>query len=355
MRRPFFWKERKGWYIRLNDDSGKLKTVRLGKTRREADEEWARMQNASEKADQPDEVGVADLIGQFTESLSRQVELDQLEQTTLTRRLDYLVSFCSAIGDSLTVRELKPHHVTSWLNAADTWGATTQYHALETVKGAIQWGADQELISRNPIAKMKGKKGAPRDFLVSRPTYETLLAEVTKPKRKKTVRAFQLPLIALRHSGCRPGEVAAVRIEHVQRDTWVMSKHKNRRKKKRPRVVYLSPCLQTLTRIAAHGRSKGPLFKPASDRGWQYSDLRRRFERLRKRAKVDSKCVLYSFRHTWITDALIAGVDVATVAEMAGTSIQMIERHYGHLSQRSEHLRSAAVKMSKFQIGSKKE
>jgi len=350
MRRPFYWKERKGWFIRVPDSRGKLKTVRLGRTRSEADAEWVRMQNAAEAGDQPDEMAVVALIAQFTESLSRQVELGQLEQSTLTRRLDYLTSFCGSISESLTVRGLKPHHVSSWLNASKTWGATTQYHALEAVKGAVQWAADQELISRNPLARMKGKKGPPRDFLVSRSIYESLLAEVGRPKLKKTVRAFQQLLIALRHSGCRPGEVAAVRVEHVQNDTWVMAKHKNARKQQRPRVVYLSPCLQTLTRIAAHGRTKGPLFKPNPERGWQYSDMRRRFERLRKRRNVDKQCVLYSFRHTWITDTMIAGVDVATVAEMAGTSIQMIERHYGHLSQRSDHLKEAAVKASRFRV-----
>lgn len=38
-----------------------------------------------------------------------------------------------------------------------------------------------------------------------------------------------------------------------------------------------------------------------------------------------------SFRHTYATQQLIAGVPVAILANMMGTSVQMIERHYGHI------------------------
>jgi hypothetical protein len=44
---------------------------------------------------------------------------------------------------------------------------------------------------------------------------------------------------------------------------------------------------------------------------------------------------LYSFRHTYATFALLNdGMDVHTLAVQMGTSIQMIERHYSHLTPR---------------------
>ena len=39
----------------------------------------------------------------------------------------------------------------------------------------------------------------------------------------------------------------------------------------------------------------------------------------------------YCLRHYYATERLIAGVSVYTLAENMGTSVQMIERHYGHL------------------------
>jgi len=41
--------------------------------------------------------------------------------------------------------------------------------------------------------------------------------------------------------------------------------------------------------------------------------------------------VLYCFRHTYISMAIKSGMDVFTIARMTGTSVAMIQKHYGHL------------------------
>ena len=41
------------------------------------------------------------------------------------------------------------------------------------------------------------------------------------------------------------------------------------------------------------------------------------------------------FRRLWISEMLMAGVDVLLVARMAGTSVAMIERVYGHFRNQS--------------------
>jgi integrase len=40
----------------------------------------------------------------------------------------------------------------------------------------------------------------------------------------------------------------------------------------------------------------------------------------------------YCFRHTYATFRLSAGVDVYLLAQQMGTSVKMIEQHYGHLN-----------------------
>lgn len=47
-------------------------------------------------------------------------------------------------------------------------------------------------------------------------------------------------------------------------------------------------------------------------------------------AKVCANISIYDFRHLWISEALMADVDVMTAAKMAGTSVRMIETVYGH-------------------------
>ena len=44
--------------------------------------------------------------------------------------------------------------------------------------------------------------------------------------------------------------------------------------------------------------------------------------------------MIYSL-HLWISEMLMAGVDVLLVARMAGTSVAMIERVYGHFRNQS--------------------
>lgn len=58
---------------------------------------------------------------------------------------------------------------------------------------------------------------------------------------------------------------------------------------------------------------------------------------------VRDEITIYSFRDLWISEALMAGNDLATVARMAGTSIAMIERVYGHF--RNQHLQDAQAKV----------
>ena len=45
---------------------------------------------------------------------------------------------------------------------------------------------------------------------------------------------------------------------------------------------------------------------------------------------------IYDLRHTYATWSLAAGVDIYTLARRMGTSVQMIDRTYGHLAADAE-------------------
>ena len=44
---------------------------------------------------------------------------------------------------------------------------------------------------------------------------------------------------------------------------------------------------------------------------------------------VDSAAVFYSIRHFWLSSAVRDGLPILAVAQYAGTSVSMIEKHYG--------------------------
>ena len=50
-----------------------------------------------------------------------------------------------------------------------------------------------------------------------------------------------------------------------------------------------------------------------------------------KAANLPPTTTAYSLRHSVISDLVHEGLDLLTVAQISGTSVVMIERHYGHL------------------------
>jgi integrase len=90
-------------------------------------------------------------------------------------------------------------------------------------------------------------------------------------------------------------------------------------------------------------RSDEPIFTDPKGRPWDRHRLDLRFKQVRERAEVRADITIYSFRHLWISEALMAGIDPATVAKMAGTSIAMIEKVYGHY--RNDHFADAQKKL----------
>jgi integrase len=72
---------------------------------------------------------------------------------------------------------------------------------------------------------------------------------------------------------------------------------------------------------------------------WDTQSINAAFARIRKRASLGRHVTPYSIRHWWITSQLEKEVPAAVVAELAGTSLQMIQKHYSHLGERREYLR----------------
>ena len=62
---------------------------------------------------------------------------------------------------------------------------------------------------------------------------------------------------------------------------------------------------------------------------WGTSHHSRDFRALVQEAKLPKDTVFYSLRHYHISKALLAGMPAQVIAENCGTSVRMIEKHYG--------------------------
>jgi site-specific recombinase XerD len=52
----------------------------------------------------------------------------------------------------------------------------------------------------------------------------------------------------------------------------------------------------------------------------------------------------YAMRHSVITDLVTGGLDLMTIAQLSGTSIAMLEKHYSHL--RAAHAADALATLA---------
>lgn len=134
----------------------------------------------------------------------------------------------------------------------------------------------------------------------------------------------------------------------------VLGRHKREKTMTRKVVRQVALNEEALGIVTRHCEGKQPadhIFANGRGNPWTVRKIAERFERTRDVAKavglgtVRDEITVYDFRHLWISEALMSENDVATVARMAGTSIAMIERVYGHF--RTDHLQQAQERLDK--------
>ncbi|HGO6124569.1 TPA: tyrosine-type recombinase/integrase [Burkholderia cepacia] len=137
------------------------------------------------------------------------------------------------------------------------------------------------------------------------------------------------PLVkALLFTAARPGELAAASVKHFNRLQGTLSLSG----KTGHRVVSLSSAAirffeeQTKDKIG-----NAPIFVTAYGQAWNKDSWKKPFKEAVNIAKLPSDVVMYTLRHTAISEMISNGMDSFEVARMAGTSTAMIDKHYGHL------------------------
>ena len=147
-------------------------------------------------------------------------------------------------------------------------------------------------------------------------------------------------MLRLYHAtGARTHELVAVRAGDSQRSTRqiVLGQHKRTHtlKEPRPRQVFLNETAFGIMERRCEGLDADTYISRADREPHSNVNIAERFQTVRRRAGVRFTITICSFRHLWISEMLMAGVDVLLVARMAGTSVAMIERVYGHFRNQS--------------------
>lgn len=321
MRQPFFKKTHQSWYVELNG-----KQVNLGKDKDEAFKEYHRLM----AADTPvtSRTPVVNLLDQFLAWTK-----DNREKRTFDWYADHLQKFATHIGARLTVPDLKPIHVTRWLTSCKTSGNNTRNGAARAVNRAFNWAKKQGLIPANPVSGMERPAYEPRECYLTPEQWTAAIALVAETD------PFHDLLTFMRETGCRPAEARLVSAKHWDRaNARLVLERKNTKGKKSRRVIRLNDKAQAVVTRLALKNPEGALFLNRRKRAWTAYSVNCRYSKMKK--KLNFEWFPYILRHTWITDALLRGVDPLTVAIFVGhKDASMVMKVYNHLVQNDDFLR----------------
>lgn len=131
----------------------------------------------------------------------------------------------------------------------------------------------------------------------------------------------------------RPGAVAALNVAHFDRRFGTLTIGKD--KAGGDRRITLPP--STVAFFAERAKDKlpaAPLLARADGKRWDKDAWKGPVRDAVKAAGLPSSITAYALRHSTITDLVAKhGLPTLIVAQLSGTSVSMIEKHYGHLLQ----------------------
>jgi integrase len=169
---------------------------------------------------------------------------DEITARTYEMRALTLNRFAQAFG-TRKVSECRPIDLKRWLAVQTNWAsAYTKQRCRGDIQRALNWAVAAGLIRENPF----------HGFHLSEqptPSGRDMQPEEFQAILRSTDPSFRRFLVALKLSGARPGEVAALQWKHIDWDkaVAVLPEHKTARKTGKPRVILLAPPLLKLLKI----------------------------------------------------------------------------------------------------------
>ncbi|WPZ04230.1 tyrosine-type recombinase/integrase [Blastomonas marina] len=171
---------------------------------------------------------------------------------------------------------------------------------------------------------LKPFKGADkrRDLYLDRDERRKLIDATSDEVRPFVKGLSYLPL--------RPGALAALTARDFDKRTRTLTigkdKNGNPRQMTMPQAIADFFDAQTKSKLPA-----APIFARAGGEPWNKDAWKYPIKEAVKATGLPGAVSAYTLRHSVITDLIRARLPILTVAQLSGTSVAMIERHYGHL------------------------
>ena len=247
----------------------------------------------------------------------------------------FLNPFTGHVGTNLRVGYLKPHHVDRWVKADyATAKNNTRRNAIRAVDRCMNWAVKSGYIDANPIKGMERPPQESRETVITEEQYQQAL-QITSDNNFRDFLTF------LWETGCRAEEIVILAAKHFDGES-ITLKRKDSKGKKYNRVIYLNEQSTEIVRRLAKQHLTGPMFRNSKGDAWNKNSIKCRFRLLKRELGIPDLCAT-TFRHTWATDVLTAGMDTTTASILMGhRDPATLARNYQHLTQNREYLKAAA-------------
>ena len=214
-------------------------------------------------------------------------------------------------------------------------GITLSNAFVRALKRLYKWGASEDLVPKDPFAKLALPPCGRRERTLTR-------SELCRLYRS-TSRAFRRLLFVQLNTLARPGEIRNLTWSQIDWSNRVIvlvefKGKKRRRDNLKARAIPLPKnvlrLLRNMRRSAADPSPSGRVFVDTRGKPWKPNGVRCAMRRARKVAGLDDggeRVVCYSLRHTAATKAIRKDINLKVVAEMMGLARTSTTERYLHL------------------------
>lgn len=241
----------------------------------------------------------------------------------------------------IELTKLKPQNAAAWRERVIDRGSRTYFNRNATALRAALNQARDDLKVSSDFAWSKALRPLKIDDGEGRRTLY-LTAEQRHQLVEKASDEFRPLLTAWTLLPVRPGEIAKLRVEDLNVRERVL--HIPSGKTGSRKIPLAQRALEHFKVCAKDKLPSAWLISKANGAQWDRFVWRDAMREAVKAAGLPPATVAYSLRHAGITDLVTNGLDVLTVSQISGTSIMMIQKHYGHLQQ--ERARDALDKLA---------
>jgi len=321
------------WIARWRDDEGKQKYRALGEFEKfddaaKAARTWV---DSCEQGAKTGVTTVKEVCEDYVKDLKAEGRADTAKDAE--GRFTRLV-YGEPIA-KLPIDKLRATNVSKWLNdqiedddeADDEDVRKSKDSAnrnLATLKAALNRALQHRLVATDAgwaTVQKFPKVGARRkDAFLGMEQRKALLAECPDD--------LALFVKAALLTGARPGELATLNAGDFDKQLGALTLTG---KTGRRTVAISSAAVAFFTEACKDKLPAAPMLATDFGQRWSKDSWKKIFKVAVEAAKLPDAVVMYSLRHTAISEMILAGMDSFIVAKLAGTSVAMIEANYGHL------------------------